>query len=229
MNPLENTGMANMIMNTVNYSQLLVICLLWLGFFLLHSLTASLTLKQWVSRHYFKLMPAYRIIFNLVSLLLLIPILLLSHQWRGEVLWHWSPVLFWLTTFVAVVTVVAFFYSTRYYDMAEFLGTRQWREGNTRAEDQEQFVVGEFHRFVRHPWYSMAMVLIWCREHDPITLTSALMLTGYFIVGSRLEERKLRQYHGEIYRRYSEKVPGLLPRPWRYLTRDEAAQLLRER
>jgi protein-S-isoprenylcysteine O-methyltransferase Ste14 len=184
-------------------------------------------LKHWVAHRYVWLMPAYRIMFNLLSLLLLLPILLLSHRWQGELLWHWTPAFFWLTTLVAVVTVMAFFLSTRYYDMAEFFGSRQWRERNARAEDQEQFVIGEFHRFVRHPWYSMAIVLIWCREHDPVTLTSALMLTGYFIVGSRLEERKLLQYHGEIYRRYREKVPGLLPRPWRYLTRDAAAQLLR--
>ncbi len=213
-------------MSSINALQVLTICLLWLGFFLVHSLTASLMLKQWVARHYAGLMPAYRIIFNILSGLLLIPVALLSYQWRSEPLWHWSPLMFWLTSAVAVLTVVAFFYSTRYYDMAEFFGLRQWRERNASAEDQEQFVIGEFHRFVRHPWYSMAIVLIWCREQDPIMLANTIMITLYFIIGSRFEERKLIQYHGDIYRRYREKVPGLLPRPWRYLTRSEAQQLL---
>ncbi|MEN8170611.1 MAG: hypothetical protein ABFS08_10355 [Pseudomonadota bacterium] len=125
-----------------------------------------------------------------------------------------------------MATIAAFIISLRYYDMAEFMGLRQWRERNSQAEDQEKFVIGEFHRFVRHPWYTMAIVLIWCREMDPIMLTSAIMLTLYFIVGSRLEERKLVQYHGEIYERYRKKVPGLVPRPWRYLTRVEADELL---
>lgn len=216
-------------MDSVTTVQLLTIFLLWLGFFLLHSLTASLTLKQWVARHYVRVMPAYRIIFNLLSGLLLIPVVVLSYQWKSEPLWHWSTVFFWLTTVVAVVTIVAFFFSTRYYNMAEFFGLRQWREPNAKAEDQEQFVIGEFHRFVRHPWYSMAIVLIWCREHDPIMLANAIMITLYFIIGSRFEERKLLQYHGDVYRRYRERVPALLPRPWRYLTRAEARQLLTER
>jgi protein-S-isoprenylcysteine O-methyltransferase Ste14 len=216
-------------MDSVTTVQLLTICLLWLGFFLLHSLTASLTLKRWVARHYVRVMPVYRILFNLLSGLLLIPVVLLSYHWRSEPLWYWSPALFWLTTVVAVVTIVAFFFSTRYYDMAEFFGLRQWRERNTKAEDQEQFVIGEFHRFVRHPWYSMAIVLIWCREHDPIMLANAIMITLYFVIGSRFEERKLLQYHGDVYRRYRERVPALLPRPWRYLTRAEAEMLLTER
>jgi protein-S-isoprenylcysteine O-methyltransferase Ste14 len=216
-------------MNTVNYFHVMVITLLWLGFFVAHSLAASLKLKHWVARRYVRLMPAYRITFNLLSGVLLIPVVVLSYSWRGEPLWHWSPPIFWLMAVVAVVTVVAFIFSIRYYDMAEFFGVRQWRERNAMAEDQEKFVIGEFHRFVRHPWYSMAIVLIWCREHDPMMLTNAIMITAYFIIGSRLEERKLLQYHGDLYRRYREKVPGLLPRPWRYLTRAEAAKLLRER
>ncbi len=213
-------------MNTAISSQIITITLLWFGFFLIHSLTASITLKQWVANHFSGVMPAYRLIFNILSGVLIIPILLLSYSWRSEPLWHWSPLLFWITNIITLLTVIAFFISTRYYDMAEFMGTRQWRERSKRVEDQEQFVIGDFHRFVRHPWYTMGIVIIWCRELDPIMLTNAIMLTLYFIIGSRLEERKLVQYHGEIYTQYSQKVPGLIPRPWRYLTKAEADELL---
>lgn len=213
-------------MNTVEHTHIVTIVLLWLGFFFVHSLTASLTLKYWVSRNLTRFMPAYRLVFNILSGLLIIPIIALSYIWRGEALWHWSPAISWLVAIIIMATIAAFIISLRYYDMAEFMGLRQWRERNSQAEDQEKFVIGEFHRFVRHPWYTMAIVLIWCREMDPIMLTSAIMLTLYFIVGSRLEERKLVQYHGEIYERYRKKVPGLVPRPWRYLTRVEADELL---
>jgi hypothetical protein len=57
-----------------------------------------------------------------------------------------------------------------------------------------------------------------------MALSGALM-TLYFIVGSRLEEAKLLAYHGAVYRRYRERVPGLMPLPWKTLTAHEAADL----
>jgi hypothetical protein len=35
----------------------------------------------------------------------------------------------------------------------------------------------------------------------------------------------LMRYHGDIYRRYRERVPGLVPLPWKYL-RDSDVQFL---
>ena len=213
----------------MNTFQILTIAALWVGFFLIHSVTASLGLKQWVADHYNHLMPAYRLTFNLLSTVLIIPILVLSFIWSSEPLWHWSPAIFWFLQFITLLTIVAFYFSLRYYDMAEFMGTKQWAERNTKVEDQEQFKIGEFHRFVRHPWYTMGIILIWCRELDPIMLTNAIMLTLYFIVGSRFEERKLIQYHGDTYRQYMARVPGLLPLPWRYLSRDQVKDILAKR
>ena len=129
---------------------------------------ASLGLKQWVADNYSHLMPTYRLTFNIVSTVLIIPILLLSFMWSGEPLWRWSPAVFWVLQGVTLATIVAFYFSLRYYDMDEFMGTKQWAERNTKVEDQEQFKIGEFHRFVRHPWYTMGIILIWCRELVPI-------------------------------------------------------------
>ena len=60
---------------------------------------------------------------------------------------------------------------------------------------------------------------------DYLYLTTAIMLTLYFFIGAKLEENKLIAYHGRIYRQYSEKVPGVIPRPWRFLSKAQAAQL----
>lgn len=49
------------------------------------------------------------------------------------------------------------------------------------------------------------------------SLVSALAVTLYFIVGSRLEENKLVAIHGDAYRDYMGQVPGLLPLPWKRL------------
>jgi protein-S-isoprenylcysteine O-methyltransferase Ste14 len=81
------------------------------------------------------------------------------------------------------------------------------------------------HRYVRHPWYALGLVVVWTRSMDAAMLVTALAITVYLVIGSRLEERKLLVYHGEAYRRYMERVPGLIPLPWRRLKSGEAERI----
>ncbi len=57
-------------------------------------------------------------------------------------------------------------------------------------------------------------------------LVSALWITAYLVAGSHLEERKLVHELGEVYLRYRARVPGLVPRPWRYLSKEQARRLV---
>ncbi|MCP4992999.1 MAG: hypothetical protein GY934_04310 [Gammaproteobacteria bacterium] len=210
---------------TTDTFQLLILSLVWLAYFVLHSITASLSMKRWVAGHWPKLMPAYRLLFNgLAGLLIVIP-LGLGLIWRGEALWVWSGVGWWLINGIALVTLIVFYWSLSFYDTGEFLGTKQWRERNASVEDQEAFHISPLHRFVRHPWYTLGLILIWTRDMDPAFLISAIWLTLYFVIGSRLEERKLIVYHGERYRYYRQRVPGLIPLPWRYLSKNDAVAM----
>jgi len=171
------------------------------------------------------LMPAYRLLFNLQALLLLLPPLYLTYRWDGPFLWRWTGVGWWLANGLALLALGLFFWSLHYYDSGEFLGLKQWREGQRRVEDQEQFHISPLHRFVRHPWYALGLILVWTRDMNLALLLSGSAITLYFVVGSRLEERKLVEYHGAVYRRYQQKVPGLIPLPWRYLSTREAKEL----
>ena len=208
--------------------ELILLALLWLAYFLFHSLCASLWLKARVAAHRPGLMPYYRLAFNALALLLILPPLALMWRLGGEPLWHY-PVIGDLLRFGLMgLALAGFLWSLRFYDGSEFIGLRQLRENLRQIEDQERLHISPLHRFVRHPWYSLGLVLIWTQEMDAARLTSALMMTGYLVLGSLLEERKLRVYHGERYRRYQQRVPGLIPLPHRYLTRAQAEQLLDE-
>lgn len=198
----------------------------WLGYFALHSALASLAAKRRVAARWPAFMPAYRLAFNLAALVLLLPILALTYSLPGPWLWRWDGAAAWLANGISLLAVIGVVLSSKGYDMAEFLGIRQWRGRVRKVEDQESFHLSAFHRFVRHPWYFCALLLIWSRDMNAATLLSSAMLTLYFVVGSRLEERKLLVYHGDIYRRYMERVPGLVPLPWKYLRRGEAEKLL---
>ena len=56
-------------------------------------------------------------------------------------------------------------------------------------------------------------------------LVSVIMMTLYFVIGSRLEEKKLLSYYGNAYAHYRRKVPGLVPLPWKRLSHAEAQEL----
>lgn len=201
------------------------ILLAWFAYFLLHSLFASLWVKRWFADRRPEWMSAYRLFFNAAALMLLLPPLVLTYMDRGPWLWQWTGLGWWVANGLAALAAFGFLYSLRWYDGAEFLGLRQWR-GDVRAvEDQERFRLSPLHRFVRHPWYSLGLVLVWTRDMDAALLLTAVVITLYFAIGSLLEERKLMVYHGGIYRRYRLLVPGLIPLPWRYLTREQAQEL----
>lgn len=200
--------------------------LCWLGYFALHSALASLGVKRRVAARWPVFMPAYRLAFNLLAMVLLLPILLLTYALPGPELWRWQGAAAWLSNGASLLALVGVALSARGYDMAEFLGIRQWRGQVRKVEDQERFHLSAFHRHVRHPWYFCALVLIWSRDMTAATLLSSILLTLYFVVGARLEENKLLAYHGGRYRRYMEKVPGLVPLPWKRLSRRDAERLL---
>ncbi|MBT8439166.1 MAG: hypothetical protein HKP55_03495 [Gammaproteobacteria bacterium] len=197
----------------------------WLLYFLLHSLLASLELKSFVVRHMPSLMPAYRLAYNLIALLLVLIPLWLTFAKASDYLWQWQGLSWWIANMLAILAIAGFFWSLKYYDGQEFLGIKQLKTDARSIEDQESFRLSPLHRFVRHPWYFLGLVLIWSREMTPYMLTSAMMMTMYFWIGSRLEEKKLLRYYGERYRLYSEKVAGLLPLPWKYLSAKEAGRL----
>lgn len=204
--------------------RLAAIALAWLGYFALHSALAALSVKAWIAGRWPQFMPGYRIVFNVVSTVTLIPVLWLIHGVESDWLWQWRGAWAWLGNGVALAAILGLLVSGRSYDMGEFLGLRQLsRHG---ADQPESFTLSSLHRFVRHPWYCIGLVLVWTRDMNGPLLVSALMITAYFVVGSKLEEGKLVAIYGETYRRYMAKVPGLIPLPWKYLTAGEAASLM---
>jgi protein-S-isoprenylcysteine O-methyltransferase Ste14 len=204
--------------------KLVEIALAWLAYFILHSLLADSSVKAWIHGRYPGLMPGYRLAFNVIALLTLLPVLWLVYRPDGDWLWQWRGIMGWIANGLALIALLCFFISTREYDMGEFLGLNPWR-GRGGAESPA-FTLSYFHRHVRHPWYCFGLVLVWTHDMNAALLVSAVAITFYIIVGSRLEERKLIVQYGEKYKRYMQRVPGLMPVPGRHLTAAEARALL---
>jgi protein-S-isoprenylcysteine O-methyltransferase Ste14 len=204
---------------------LIPLALAWCAYFLLHSLLASLTLKRWVAAHWPRLARGYRVMFNLQAVVLGGLLVWWTHVLGGDYLWQWAGAGAWVANGLALTALLLFFYSLTFYDGGEFLGLNQLRGPAVPVEDQEQLKISPLHRFVRHPWYALALVMLWTRDMDAPRLLVVSLVTAYFLVGSRLEERKLIRYHGDAYRRYRKLVPAFIPSPLRRLTAAEAVRL----
>ncbi len=208
------------------FVDLLILSLAWLAYFALHSLLASIWIKDIVKRRFPSFVPYYRLAFNLISALLLIPLFWFIYSINAAPLIVWEG--FWRALSIAILifAIAGFFWSSRYYDMAEFLGFRQLSAKDQPTEGSELFTLSPLHRFVRHPWYFLALLILWTRDMNMPFLLTAVAMTIYFIIGSRLEEKKLLFYYGKKYERYMELVPGLVPLPWRYLRKAEADKII---
>lgn len=74
------------------------------------------------------------------------------------------------------------------------------------------FVVKGPYRWVRHPFYSCVIVLIWSSpDLTADRLLFNVLWTAWICAGAVLEERDLVAEFGEAYREYRRKVPMLIP------------------
>ncbi|HSH28417.1 MAG TPA: DUF1295 domain-containing protein [Thiohalobacter sp.] len=203
--------------------QAALLALAWLLYLALHSLLADARIRRRLETRWPRLRHRYRLFYTLQSSLLILPPLALLVLWydRGESLWAWRGTAGWLADGLALLALAGAVRATRAYDLAAFLGLK------TRSDHANitGFHLSPLHRHVRHPWYSLGLVVLWTRDMPPALLVTALCITAYLLVGIRLEERKLIDEFGERYREYRRRVPALIPRPWRRLTLEEAREL----
>lgn len=199
----------------------LVQLILWVAYFLVHSLLATPGAKAAFARRWPARVARYPFYYSVLAVVLLLPVASLVSAVPGPVLWRWSGPLAWLMNVVAVVALIAAWQAGRGYNLGRYVGIRD-------AAGHDSLFIGPLHRHVRHPWYALGLVVLWTRSMDLGTFISALAITAYVVIGSRLEERKLLATYGQAYRDYMARVPGLLPRPGHSLTGAEAEHLMAE-
>ncbi len=190
----------------------------WVLYGALHSLLAASNIKNIAATRWPAFTPYYRVVYNLIAVVLLfIPFSIVMMD-RRPPLWLWPTPLNWLANSAAVFAVVGFIWSLKFYGLREFAGFPQ--KDKQKAFQIAKLSISPLHRFVRHPWYFFMLVMIWTREMNQAQLVSAMVITLYLIIGSRLEENKLIAQFGDSYRDYRSQVNGLIPLPWKILSRN---------
>lgn len=192
---------------------MITLALLWIFWCLLHSLLITTTVNNWFRKKGGLHLGLYRIGYILLSILSLIPVLLYQYGMPQRVLFSWHGSMRPVQLLLLAYALILFWYGKKNYDMNFFLGLSQWRDYRRgRPPRQLPFRCSGALRFVRHPWYSGGIALLWAL--GPITdagLLARSILTVYLIIGTLLEERKLSRELGPDYEDYRRQVPMLIP------------------
>ncbi len=181
--------------------------LAWLSFGLLHSVLAARSVKDGIGR---ALGRYYRLAYNGFA------VLHLGAVWGfGRHVFRDAPPLGLPdalqfagdAAFVAGLVVLAA--GVRDYDGGRFLGLTQLRAPD--APEDEPLRIGGLHRYVRHPLYSGAFLVLWGHAQTEFALATAVWGSLYLLIGTKFEERRLVALYGTAYSAYRKRVPAFIP------------------
>ena len=202
-------------------SPVILLILAWGGFFLIHSLLAGHTIKRCILARWPQFTPCYRLAYNVAAVITLVPVILIHISHHAKPVIEWTGLVEVIRTSLTVLALAGFFWSLKYYDLRAFTGITACRNKKP-AITQDRLTISPLHRFVRHPWYLCALIIIWSRDQNSLDLISSTLVTFYFFIGAKLEEKKLAKDFGEVYFDYMRHVPGIIPLPWKYLSAAKA-------
>jgi protein-S-isoprenylcysteine O-methyltransferase Ste14 len=140
----------------------------------------------------------------------------LFSQWRPlpEAVWSvQNPALYWGIYALSALGWGIVLVSTFLIDHFELFGLSQAvRCFRGLPPKQLPFTTRGLYKYVRHPLMLGFLIAFWSTPHmTQGHLLFACVITGYILVGVKIEERSLLAILGDDYRRYMESTPGLLP------------------
>lgn len=187
---------------------------LWIGYCALHSYLISIgftNLMIRVLRNYYAF---YRLSYNLISLVLLIPLIKYTGQADTRIIityeYPLSIVRYALIAGSLAMFLYAFFFN---YDSLSFFGIRQiinfkkTKHLDSSTDIRRNGLLG----IIRHPMYLALTIFLWCQSFRMMDIMINVVLTMYIVIGTKLEEKKLVLEYGDTYIKYQQEVPMLIP------------------
>jgi len=184
----------------------LFLTLLWIVYFVLHSLLASDVVKLFAQKVLGNGYRYYRIIYSLISAVGLLAILFYQATLPAVLLFAVNGMTRYLSMLLATAGVLIISQAFREHRFFSFIGL--------------QAEIAEFRRtgilkYIRHPIYSgTILIMLGFFIFNP-TIASLISMACVFLylpVGISLEEKKLIRHYGDEYLTYKDEVPALIPR-----------------
>jgi len=203
-------------MEPIDYTKYLTLSSFVIAWCVLHSTMISASMIGYLKKNFGAIFRFYRLFFNLVAILTLIPVSLFAFSIRTQAIFHWNGYLRIGQVLLLAAAVLLFFLGGRHYDVYQLFGIKQIKEGtsNKAISDSGELDTSGVLGITRHPWYLATILLIWARQLDASAIFVNIIFTSYLIVGTYLEEKKLVREFGEKYLTYQKRVSMLIPYKW---------------
>ena len=183
--------------------------LYFLFFAIIHSFLAMDHTKNRAEKLFGKAFRYYRLLYSLISIPLFAPALMvwITYSNSTPVIYVIPQNLYPVVILVRLGAIGIFGYAMLQIDVLEFSGMKR--------QKKNVFVTGGAYGLVRHPLYTAGILLLVTNMQMTILdLTAVLLVTGYFLIGAFIEERRLLSVFGDEYRKYQEQVSMFIPVKW---------------
>lgn len=197
----------------------ITIVFLFALFAALHSILASLEFKTFIKKKLNGIMPYYRLIYNIISVISFGMFLYFSPKPFHIV--YEIPYPYDLLIFsFQILSLVGFLYTLKFTDLKEFIGIKQIKRAldkdyNEEYDEKFQFRNEGPYKISRHPIYLFSILFLAFRPYMTLFyLTLLILFIVYFYIGSFFEERKLERILGEEYTKYKKNVSRIFPIKW---------------
>jgi len=185
---------------------LVIISIVWIFFYALHSLLALPNVKNFGEKM-FRSTKNYRLFYSTISVISLgiamYYLIILPNSYLLDSNKQLKVVSFISATYGLIIIKRSF----RFFSISSFLGFSK--------ETTSELIISGLHKYVRHPIYS-GTVLIYMGAFffQPTDLMAASLfwLITYLPIGIYLEEKKLIIEYGERYLNYRKNVKALIPK-----------------
>lgn len=183
--------------------------LYFLFFAIIHSILAMDYVKNIAGKLMGKGFRYYRMIYSLISVPLLAPAFMvwITYSKSTLVVYAIPHDLYSVVILVRLVALGMFGYAILQIDLLEFIGIKR--------EKKKVLLTGGAYGIVRHPFYTAGILLLIAQmEMTMLDMIAVLLVTGYFLAGAFIEERRLLSVFGDEYRKYQKRVSMFIPVKW---------------
>jgi protein-S-isoprenylcysteine O-methyltransferase Ste14 len=187
----------------------LILAVLWILFGVLHSVFASLTIKERFANAFPKQTKYYRLLYTLFAFLTFGLVIGYQLQLLTRFILERSGLSNAIGTIITITGLAIMIICIKKYFLSLSGLKSLFQERPTH-----ELMINGIHRFVRHPLYLGTFLAIWggFLLYPALSLfISNLAITAYTLFGIRLEEQKLVAEFGLDYKQYQQTVPKLIP------------------
>jgi len=191
----------------MNWTAFLPLAIAWLVYYSLHSALLNEKIQENLFRRFPQLKVRYRIWYNGLSVILLLPIVFIYYGTPKDNISDFeNPFLTFMSVLVMSGGLYIMLKSIQAHNINEFIGLEEGGKEELQTEG--------LYELVRHPMYFGIMLFLFgAMMYNPSSrfLLTALITVIYIFVGARFEEKKLVKKFGKAYEKYQNEVPMLIP------------------